>query len=147
MIGRPALPWLDGADALVELDAAWDAAVDAMTSAGCLDVFDLCVRRTAMLLDHRPTLDAVTDDDRRVLSAWPTHGSFGARERAALAFTEQYLLDVASISDEQVVELGDGIGSEFVVDFVNALLVVEQRLRLDLGLGRVLAGSIAGGQS
>ena len=147
MISRPGLPWIDGTDAIAELDSAWDAAVAAMSAAGCVDVLDLCARRTAMLLDHRPTVEAMSDDGRRALAGWPSHESFGERERAALEFTEQYLLDVASSTDDQVARLGRGIGSEFVVDFVNALLVVEQRLRLDLGLGRVLAGSAVGGGS
>lgn len=72
------------------------------------------------------------------LSRWPTNPEFDDVQRAALDFTEQYLIDVASVSDVQARRLSDHLGDEGMVDFVNALLVVEQRMALELFLERAL---------
>lgn len=91
-----------------------------------------------MLLGHAPTLDAMSAADRAALGAWPTSDHYSARERAALAFTEQYIIDVASLTDEQAHELRSHLGDDGLATFVNALLVIEQRMTLELGLGAVL---------
>ncbi len=115
-------------------DAAW-AAVDG-------DLLEVCRVRMAVLLGADDSVrfhdldDALVDD----LPNWPTSTRFSSVERACLAFTEQYLVDVASIDDGLVADLSDAIGPDAVTNFVNALLVVEQRLRLSLAWGRLLPG-------
>lgn len=126
--------WLDGSDALVALDAAHAAAWKA-TDAGLLAV---CRDRVAMLRSYSPRLDQMSAGERASLSAWPTSDEFTDRERAALDFTEQYLIDVASISDEQAAALRSHLGDEGLATFVNALLVIEQRMTLELALEGVL---------
>lgn len=53
-------------------------------------------------------------------------------ERALVAFVEQWVIDVASITDELVAPLHEALGDDGLQDFVHGLLVVEQRLRLRL---------------
>ena len=91
-----------------------------------------------MLLRHDPTLDAMSADDRDALSSWATSDRFSARDRAALAFTEQYIVDVASLTDAQATALREHLGDDGLASFVNALLVIEQRMTLELAFGGVL---------
>jgi hypothetical protein len=72
------------------------------------------------------------------LPNWPASPRFSSAQRACLAFTEQYVVDVASIDDALVTDLSDAVGHDAVTNFVSALLVVEQRLRLSLAWGRLL---------
>jgi alkylhydroperoxidase family enzyme len=126
--------WLDDSDALDALDAA-DAAAWKATDQELLAV---CRDRVAMLLGHTQRLDAMSVDDQKSLSAWSTSEAFTARERAALDFTEQYVVDVASMSNDQADALREHLGDEGLVSFVNALLVIEQRMTLELAFEGVL---------
>lgn len=113
-------------------EAAW-AAVDA-------DLLDLCRVRMAMLLGADDGARCHGLDDALVadLPNWWVSPHFSSAQRACLAFTEQYVIDVASIDDGLVTDLSDAVGHEAVTNFVSALLVVEQRLRLSLVWGRLL---------
>ena len=108
-------------------EAAWSA-VDAR-------LLELCRARVAMLLgvDH-----ASREPDAVRLAEWPTAGCFSDADRACLAFTEQFVIDVASLGDEVARAVADDLGTKGLANFVSALLVVEQRIRLQLiweGLG------------
>jgi alkylhydroperoxidase family enzyme len=113
-------------------EAAW-AAVDT-------DLLELCLVRMAMLLGADDSVRCHSLDNALVadLPGWPASPRFSPVERACLAFTEQYIIDVASIDDGLVADLSDAVGHDEVTSFVNALLVVEQRLRLSLAWGRLL---------
>lgn len=113
-------------DSLAALDAAHDAAWAATDP----ELLALCRDRIAMLLRHQPTVDAMSDERHRQLSSTDL-GGFTELELAALDFTEQYVVDVAALTDEQVGRLREHLGDTGLVDFVNALLVVEQRMSLD----------------
>jgi len=130
----PLTTWLDGTDALGELDAAHAAAWRAADH----DLLALCRDRVAMLLRHGPTVAAIPPERLDLLRWWATTDRLGDRERAALEFSEQYVVDVASISDDQAGALRGHLGDEGFATFVNALLVVEQRMTLELGLAAVL---------
>ena len=130
---------------VVQLDAADAAAWEAVDPV----LLELCRLRIAMLLDSRSELAARTPaavaaglNEATVdeLNLWPTSARFGPRERACLAFTEQFVIDVASLSDEQASAVGEQLGAQGLADFVSALLVVEQRQRLRLGWSRLLDG-------
>ena len=54
------------------------------------------------------------------------------RQRACLAFTEQFVIDVAGLDDATAGAVRDELGEQGLVDFVSALLVIEQRQRLRL---------------
>ena len=71
------------------------------------------------------------------LPAWPTSERFGRRERACLAFCEQFVIDVAGMDDELAFAVSDELGLQAFRDFVSALLVVEQRQRLRLTYERL----------
>lgn len=118
------LDQLEAADA-----AAWDA-VDA-------DLLDLCRLRIAMLLGHPDEIHAedppAGPDPAQVaaLATWPTSPLFDDTQRACLAFTEQFVIDVAGLDDALAFAVVDHLGTDFAA-FVNALLVIEQRQRLTL---------------
>ncbi len=126
--------WLDGTDALTELDTAHDAAWRAADR----QLLALCRDRLGMLLRHAPTIEAMAPERLDLLRDGTTSARLDDRQRAALEFTEQYVVDVASISDQQADELRGHLGDEGFATFVNALLVVEQRMTLELGLAAVL---------
>jgi alkylhydroperoxidase family enzyme len=63
------------------------------------------------------------------LSSWPTSPLFSERERACLAFAEQFVLDVSGVSDEQRGALQAALGAE-AAPFVQALYVIDFELRL-----------------
>ena len=54
------------------------------------------------------------------------------RERACLAFCEQFFVDVANVTAEETEAISAELGVQGLADFVSALLVIEQRLRLRL---------------
>jgi alkylhydroperoxidase family enzyme len=120
-------------------DAAW-AAVDPA-------LLELCRLRVAMLLgcdeelaERTPGAIAagVDESDVSALAAWPTSDRFGARERAVLAYCEQFVIDVANLDDATALSVRDHLGDEGLIDLTNALLVVEQRQRLQLAWSRLL---------
>ncbi len=102
-------------------EAAWSA-VDAR-------LLELCRARVAMLLgvDH-----GSREPDASRLADWPSAACFSDADRACLAFTEQYVIDVASLSDDTAKAVADHLGTKGLANFVSALLVVEQRIRLQL---------------
>ncbi len=117
---------IGGTDAATHLDAAHDAAwrvTDPSVLAVCrLRTVELLGGDTSLL---EPPPVPVTEPDPAIAAA-------------AIAFTEQYIIDVAGMTDELVAPLRDALGDQGLVDFVNALLVVEQRARLQLTWGAVL---------
>lgn len=132
-----ALVLADQSDVHDELTAAWTNAWEAVDPVA----LELCRLRIAMLLGSAAELEARTpvalsagldEQTVAVLSSWPTSPRFGTRERACLAFTEQFVIDVAGMDDATVTAVRDHLGDHGLVDFVSALLVVEQRQRLRL---------------
>jgi alkylhydroperoxidase family enzyme len=119
-------------------DAAWSV-VDPV-------VLELCRLRIAKLLGCEFEQGLRTDaaaaaglDEATVadLSARPTSERFGRRERACLAFCEQFVIDVAGMDDDLAFAVSDELGPQAFRDFVSALLVVEQRQRLRLAYERL----------
>lgn len=119
------------------LDAVWRAAWESVDPV----LLELCRLRLATLLGcaaelavRTPAAAAAGLDEERVelLSRWPTSPRFGSRERACLAFAEQFAIDVAGLDEATAGAVRYQLGEQGFVDFVNALLVIEQRLRLRL---------------
>ena len=121
---RPLAELVDG-DPLVELDACWQAAWASMASPADGALLAICQKRMADLLGYPVT------------SAASAEAVSEAAVAAGLALTEQYVIDVSSATAQQIDSLAAQLDGS-VVDFVTALLVVEQRMRLELGLSRVL---------
>lgn len=125
---------LTGTDAGVALDDAYAAAWTSTDGA----LLSICRDRVAMLLGHEPTLAAMPAERRVELSRWTSSDRLSELERAALDFAEQYIVDVTALTDAQAGRLRAQLGDAGLVDFVNALLVVEQRMTLELALDGAL---------
>jgi hypothetical protein len=95
----------------------------AARAAVAADVLDVCEARIAALLG----MDAIEPS-----------GQHTAAQQACLAFTDQFVIDVSAMTDELVAAVADELGADGLVNFVNALLVVEQRLRAQLMFGRLV---------
>jgi alkylhydroperoxidase family enzyme len=130
----------DIADRLTELERAAWSAVDPV-------LLELCRVRIAMLLGCAEEAQARIDDalsgglDEATLAelpSWPTSPRFGPRERACLAFCEQFVIDVAGMSDDLASAVAEHVGPQGLADLAAALLVVEQRQRLRLVWERLL---------
>jgi len=132
----------DHPDVRGALDEAWAAAWASVDPV----LLELCRLRIATLLGCEDGLATRTPaaveaglDEAMVaaLAGWPRDERFGARERACLAFTEQFVIDVAGLDDATAAAVRDELGDDGLADFVNALLVVEQRQRLRLTWARL----------
>lgn len=119
----------DRPDVHRHLGDAWAAAPEAVDSR----LLALCSARVAMLLGG-PDDDAFPLDPhtRSQLPGWPTADAFDDADRACLAFTEQFVIDVASLDDATANAVVEHLGAAGFGNFVNALLVAEQRQRLRL---------------
>lgn len=120
---------------LGELEAALTAAYAAVDPT----LLELCRVRTAGLLgaDYDPPqgLDSRHCD---ALVNWRSSTEFTATQRACLAFTDQFVTDVASLDDATAAAVAEHLGDEGLANFANALLVVEQRQRMCLVWERLL---------
>jgi len=120
------------------LDVLWEA-VDPV-------LLELCRLRMATLMgaaaavaERSPAaVDAgLTEDLVRRLPAWPSDPAFDGPARAALAFTEQHVVDHHGITDDHVRDLTEALGADGVVALTTALGVWDAQHRLDLALGVV----------
>jgi alkylhydroperoxidase family enzyme len=108
-------------------------------------LLELCRLRMAGLLGFKSGLALRSDPARRAgltedrigaLPSWPTSSLFSERERAALAMTEQFVIDPNGVDDALAARLLEHMDATEVYTFVNALWAVEalQRASLTLGL-------------
>jgi alkylhydroperoxidase family enzyme len=108
--------------------AAWTATAPRL--------LELCRVRIATMLGSdaearaRSADTGVAPELLDAIAEWPTDPRFGEIDRACLAFTEHYVIDVASVSDDTAAAVRDHLGDAGLQNFVSALLVVEQRIRL-----------------
>ena len=98
------------------------------------EILGLCKLRIAMILGCDSEVDVMSQQLNSVkvsdLSQWPTSNHFSDLEKSCLRFAEEFIIDVASIPDNSAFAIRDELGDEGFVNFVNALLVIEQRMRL-----------------
>lgn len=106
-------------DVLAQLDLAHDAAWNSVDAR----LLQLCQQRIRELLGSSDTLQ---------VHDWYSSPLYSAMEKACLAFTEQYIVDVANLDDDTVRTVGRHLGHQGLADFVSSLLVVEQRERIAL---------------
>ncbi len=116
---------------------AFDRVLRALPGAAPARPAELSRRRIAMLLrgaqDALPSLTTVPEDHLETLSNWHTSLHFDAVDRAALELTEQFVLDVSAISEDQRRRcLGDLGDQAFVV--VQTLYVLDHGLRVRAAL-------------
>ena len=109
-------------------------------------LLELCRLRMAKLLgavaaqaERSPEAVAagLTADLVERLPAWPHDPAFGDAHRAALAFTEQFVVDHHGIPDDHVAALEGELGAEGVIVLTTALGVWDAQHRLDNALGVV----------
>ncbi len=124
-------------DVAAALEAAWDAAWSSLDP--CL--LELCRLEIATILRNPAEFESRTPaaisagfDDRKVaaLATWLSSPMITPAERACLAFTDAFVIDVASLPDETAASVREHLGDAGLVDFSSALLVLEQRQRLAL---------------
>jgi alkylhydroperoxidase family enzyme len=84
---------------------------------------------------ERAQAAGLTEEKVAELAAWPTSPRFDARERACLAFAEQFVIDANGVTDAQVGDLTAQLGAEGTYTFVQAVSVLETFLRACLTLG------------
>ena len=97
-------------------------------------ILQLCHHRLAHMLGGEVSSPATAVDPAKLaaLDSWWDSPLFTDAERAHLAFTEQYVLSVGSISDADVDKLLEFGSPRQVYDFVNALFVMDQVQRLEM---------------
>lgn len=109
------------------------------------EVLELCRLRIASLqADDREASRAgpgaaVSPEKAAAIGDWPDSPLFSDRERACLAFTEQFVGDVAGVTQTDIDALLAHFNPGEVQAFVSALLALDQHQRLALGLRTVLA--------
>ena len=109
------------------------------------ELLELCRLRIATLQGDDEELGrsapgaAVAAEKAGAIASWPDSPLFDERERACLAFTEQFVGDVAGTSQDDVDGLLTHLSPQEVQAFVTALLALDQHQRLALGLRTVLA--------
>ena len=107
-------------------DLAWDV-VDK-------ELLSLCKLRVAMILGCDEEVASAKQylklSKADAITQWSTSNIFTDGEKSCLRFTEEFIIDVSSIPDASAVAVREHLGEEGFVTFVNALLVVEQRIRL-----------------
>jgi len=75
---------------------------------------------------------AIPSSKRDALKDWHVDSQFPAAERACLAFTEVYAMDVQAITDELAQGVKDHYGDAGLVCLVEALGILDGRIRLCL---------------
>ena len=122
-----------------QLDAAFSTVYDLAWQATDPILLELSRILAARTLGNRdeaarrtPAAVAAGLDESMVadLGSWHASDRFGPRERACLAFVEQFVVDVANLDDTMATELGRHLGAGGLINFTSAFLVVEQRMRL-----------------
>ena len=107
-------------------DLAWDV-VDK-------ELLSLCKLRVAMILGCDEEVESAKQyldpSKADAIAHWSTSNTFIEVEKSCLRFTEEFIIDVSSIPDTSASAVREHLGEEGFVTFVNALLVVEQRIRL-----------------
>jgi alkylhydroperoxidase family enzyme len=82
-----------------------------------------------------PRERGLTDERAAAVARWATEPSFGAAERAALAFAELFVIDVHAVTDEDVDALRRHLTDVEIVGLCNALAVWDGFMRLRVLLG------------
>lgn len=116
---------------------AFDAVVARLRMSGPTRSLELSRRRIGTLLDGAvdalPILHDLPADHIESLSSWPTSLHFDAVERATLELAEQFVLDVAGVSDDQRQRCLGDLGDQAFVT-VQGIYVLDHGLRIRAAL-------------
>jgi len=139
-----ATDWEAVAEALPDAAAAVEGLHRAVWTLADPVLLELARLRLATLLDFQPGLRlrspearaaGLGEDRIALLASWPTSPRFSARERACLAFTEQFLMDANGVTDQLVADVLEHLSPEECYGFVNAVSAFETLQRGSLTLG------------
>jgi alkylhydroperoxidase family enzyme len=103
------------------------------------DLLELVRARIAQLLRNGSLQNGerIPPEKLAALSQWPTSPLFSDSERAVLAFTEQFIMDVAGVSQEQRNSLGTHLEPAELGGFVTALYLLDYGQRVQMALERL----------
>lgn len=126
----------DQPDLVAALTRVHESALDSVDQ----DLLDLCRQRIALLLGSGLLRSGPSGSESESIASLPTSPSSHLTpiQRACLEFTDHFVNDVASMPDEVVENLRTQLGDAGLLNFTNALLVVEQRQRFHAAISRLL---------
>ena len=108
------------------------------------ELLELARLRIAQLLGNDaelrrcPTADPRISSDRMAeLRQWPTSTHFSEVERACLAFTEQFVIDVSGVTEELRASVGTCLGPTKVGGFVINLFILDYGQRAQMAIERL----------
>ena len=84
----------------------------------------------AQMLGCREELARHSSERLAELRSWERSPSLSVRQRAALAFVEQFVLDPALITRQLAADLEAELGTSGVIDFAAVISAFEASLRL-----------------
>ncbi len=93
-------------------------------------LLDLCRLRVAQMMSTRAELAGSDEDVLAELDDWRSSAAFGARERAALDYAEQYHIHHSGLTDEQKTEFGRHLSEREIFTFVYALWANDSYMRV-----------------
>lgn len=102
-----------------------------------LRVAQLHRSRVELSVRYQPAIDAgLTEEKVAALPSWPTSPLYDPHERACLAYTEKFVMDVHAITDAESSAVAAGMSSAEMVAFTLALGLFDGigRFRTILGL-------------
>jgi alkylhydroperoxidase family enzyme len=131
-----------GGDAMHALDSLLRVAYESTDPA----TLELCKLRIAALLDGGPDLEKTRTESYgphqekvAALATWWTSELFSEPERAKIAFTEQFVVSVHSMTDDDVDALLEYFSEEEVYQFVSAIYALDATTR-----ARIVARAVFG---
>jgi alkylhydroperoxidase family enzyme len=109
-------------------------------------LLELVRLRIAMLIGHPSagvrspwvSADALSDEKVAALPRWPQDELFDERERDCLSFTEQFVMDVANLSDADAAAAGRHFTAPDFYAFVNAVYLADFGQRLEMATHALL---------
>jgi len=109
-------------------------------------LLELARRRVAMLLNNDAELAAkawgeISETQTAELSSWPNSDAFDERQKAALALTEQFVIDVTGVLAGPLAASAGALGAE-IGPFVQALYLLDVGQRVDVVLGALLGETL-----
>lgn len=129
-----------------EVLVALSVAAESVRRACDPTLLELARRRVAVLLNNEAELAAqpwgpVTDQQLTELASWPSSAAFDDRQKAALALTEQFVIDVTGVLGGPLAESAGVLGAE-IGPFVQGLYLLDVGQRIDVVLGSFSGDSV-----
>ena len=129
-----------------ELLAALAVACESVRASCDNTLVELARRRVAVLLNNETELTAkpwgpISELHAAELSSWPTSDAFDERQKAALALTEQFVIDVTGVLAGPLAASAGALGAE-IGPFVQALYLLDVGQRAGVVLSALLGETI-----